>query len=401
MIYNKPEVNLFLYLAAYALSADEAVRAEARRKAEAVFPTADLAFLCRFAGLHDMAVVVMTAVKDLNLAFPDELAPAVELACQKSLYKCTMQDALYEQLSALLEENGIRHMPLKGYLLRPLYPRHEMRTSGDVDVFYSPEDADGRLPALMETLDFRLTKHSAVVDTYTHAGGAVFEMHGRVADDFTPPPALSGNVWAVAAPASGKSYEYRLTNEDFYLYHIAHLAKHYTGKGCGLRPIADIYVYRNHYDTTLDRAYIDASLQESGLLTFEHALTDVAASLFSGRPADRLAEELLQSVLYTGVYGNMKEMALLDSVKKAAGTGGGLSRQTKTFFLPLDRMQVKYPLLRKAPVLLPGFWCIRAASALIGKRDFYKRMAKSYAGIDKQAVANKSDLLTRLGLHHS
>ena len=57
MIYNKPEVNLFLYLAAYVLSADEAVRASARRKAEAVFPTADLAFLCRFAGLHDLSLI--------------------------------------------------------------------------------------------------------------------------------------------------------------------------------------------------------------------------------------------------------------------------------------------------------------------------------------------------------
>lgn len=393
------EAELFLQLTAYELNPDAAVRERIRAAVALTWDTADPAFLRKLAKFHDMASTVYLAVKDMKLPLDPEIRAAFEKDYQKALYKCTLHDALYEQLSALFEASGIRHLPLKGLVMRGIYPRREMRTSGDTDVFYEACNPAGGLAEQMAQCGFTLTKHSTVVDTYTHAGGAVFEMHRAIADDFEVHSPLRGDVWQAAVPAPGKQYEYRLTKEDFYVYHIAHLAKHFTGKGCGVRPVADVYVFWQTYRDAPDRVYMDAQLAELGLTTFERVIHALADVWFGGETAqDALISETAQNILWAGVYGNMQEMAVLDGVKKASGKGGGLARQSKSFFLPLERMKVKYPVLEKAPILLPVCWCLRGGSALVKKHTFYRKMAQSYKNADADTVAARASLLNRLGL---
>ncbi len=394
---NHPQENaLFIKLVAYLLNDDASFRDTLRDEIRASWDTADFLYLHTLARFHDMASVLPLAAKLLALSLPESLAAALELTHQKAIYKCTVQDMLYDTLSGILEQNKVRHLPLKGLIMRKMYPYAELRTSGDADVVY--DKACVNLGEYMSLCGFSLTKHSDIVDTYKSTGGAVFEMHREVSDDFTVHTALASNLWSAALLCDGKAYEHRLTNEDFYIYHIAHLAKHFTGKGSGIRPFADIFVFLKANGDTLDREKVQQGLEELGLVTFEKVMRDVAYYFFCGKDADALVLECAENVLLSGVYGNMKEMAVLDGVKKSEGKGGGANRQVKSFFLPLDRMKVKYPVLCKAPFLLPVFWGVRGVKAVFTNAGFYKKMAENYAAVDPNEVHKKRELFENLGL---
>lgn len=65
--------------------------------------------------------------------------------------------------------------------------------------------------------------------------------------------------------ACGKQYELRFSDEDFYVYMIAHEYKHYSGGGTGLRSLLDTYVYCLKKGKTLDWDYISGEIEKLGI----------------------------------------------------------------------------------------------------------------------------------------
>ena len=59
----------------------------------------------------------------------------------------------FEALSKRFTEQGIAHMPVKGYYLRRLYPVSGLRTFGDIDLLIHPEDR-AKAHALMCALGY-------------------------------------------------------------------------------------------------------------------------------------------------------------------------------------------------------------------------------------------------------
>ena len=60
----------------------------------------------------------------------------------------------------------------------------------------------------------------------------------------------------------GYQFTYDFNIEDFYIYMIAHIAKHFYAMGCGIRNLLDIYIYLNKYGEQLDREYISSELKK-------------------------------------------------------------------------------------------------------------------------------------------
>ena len=54
---------------------------------------------------------------------------------------------------AAFEKNGIAHMPLKGILMKQLYPRPDMRIMGDADILIRVEQYE-KIKPLLEELGF-------------------------------------------------------------------------------------------------------------------------------------------------------------------------------------------------------------------------------------------------------
>ena len=74
---------------------------------------------------------------------PDEkLGKKLNEILGQTVYTGANRHRRFEELSALFSENGIEHMPVKGWYLKELYPLPELRTFGDVDVLIHPADRE-------------------------------------------------------------------------------------------------------------------------------------------------------------------------------------------------------------------------------------------------------------------
>ena len=83
----------------------------------------------RLAKLHDVAPFIYDLEQDRNKLLPI-MARMIRL------------NHAAETMQAILEEACIDHIPMKGAVIRALYPQMWMRTSCDVDILIHEEDLD-------------------------------------------------------------------------------------------------------------------------------------------------------------------------------------------------------------------------------------------------------------------
>ena len=99
------------------------------------------------------------------------------------------------------------------------------------------------------------------------------------------------------AGRGGRGWEYRFSDDDFYLHLVSHAFKHYDASGCGIRFLVDQLVFLRARGKGLDRPYLADELSKLGLRDFEQwtrrlsfrALEDprAACRCAQGRDAER------------------------------------------------------------------------------------------------------------------
>lgn len=69
------------------------------------------------------------------------------------VYEDSRQTAEIEEILNAFEKGGIYCIPLKGIVTKRFYPASELRTMGDLDMLYQPEQTE-KLKSVMESLDY-------------------------------------------------------------------------------------------------------------------------------------------------------------------------------------------------------------------------------------------------------
>ena len=260
-----------------------------------------------------MALEQMKKADGPEIPDPDQVLPAWEESRNKAIRKIMLIDGARAQLFAYLEGKGIWHLPLKGVILGPLYPELGTRQMSDNDILF-----DGTYRR--EVREW-FAAHGYTVesygegnhDEYHKAPVYNFEMHVALFDK-TAYPQMADYYLTLKNRlklAPGKAYEYCMTDEDFYLYMLAHMYKHYSNSGTGLRSLLDVYVY-NRAKSKLDRAYLDQELQKIGLLEFEEQMRLLADKFFD--PALKKADlteqewEILHELSFNHTYGRIENI---------------------------------------------------------------------------------------------
>ncbi|MCC8162807.1 MAG: nucleotidyltransferase family protein [Lachnospiraceae bacterium] len=230
-----------------------------------------------------------------------------------AIYKNALFDAERREVLAFLEKSGIWYLPLKGILLKELYPRPEMRQMSENDILI---DSAGRkkvhdwfLSRGYKAESYQQSNH----DAYRKKPVYNFEMHVSLFE--YRHNRLWQNYYADIRermlPDEGGMQGGHLSNEDFYIYIITHACKHHSDDGTGLRTLLDCYVYNKAKGDILNRPYIHNELTKLGVAEFEEAVRDLSQRVF-GRPeqfdSSGLTEEeatLLGSFLFFGTYGTV------------------------------------------------------------------------------------------------
>ncbi len=274
-------------------------------------------------------------------------------ALSAALRRAAAFDAAMQQVSGALDAAGLWYAPLKGAVLRELYPAYGLREMADVDLLIDPARED-EAQRLMEQLGFTLqTQGSACHRVYRKGPFVTFELHSAL---FAPAHGEAlhryyQDVRARLVPSQGSRL--RFTDEDFYVYLCAHAWKHFNAGGAGLRLLMDLYLYTEK--TPLNETVVRRETEKLGIDHFEARLRALSRTLFAGEgEADA---ELLSYMLHSGAQGSRAHLAQ-NGLRRAGGSP--LRYAIRRLRVPLDKSDplysayaARYPLFYRHKLILP------------------------------------------------
>lgn len=263
-----------------------------------------------------------------------------------------------------LEEAGIWYIPLKGSVLKDLYPLPVMRQMSDVDILYdASREEDIRI--IMGEFGFSIDPLSkpSICDDYLKPPVCSFEMHRALfgPDHDERLTEYYQDVKSRLLLDEGFAYRYHFNDEDFYIYMIAHEYEHYSGSGTGLRSLLDTYVFCQKMGEALDWGYINGELHKLDIADFEKQNRSLALHLFGGKALTVQDQAMLDYILSSGTYGTFQNE--LRNKLTAYGEGSIAKCRyllNRLFFFPIHRRNKKYdfyawsyPFFYKHKLLLP------------------------------------------------
>ncbi|MBR2449353.1 MAG: nucleotidyltransferase family protein [Clostridia bacterium] len=299
------------------------------------------------------------------------------------------------EICAALEQLKIPFIPLKGSVIRAYYPEPWMRTSCDIDILVDKKDLDVAVNHLVSALGYREDGRGSHDVSLFAPGEVHLELHYELLEDWRAEFSrnLLRDVWKVALNKDGFNYHKVLPDEYFYLYHIAHMAKHFYNGGCGIRSFLDLWIL-NH-KVNHDDEKRKTLLQSASLDKFSFAAENLSEVWFLNKQPDETCVLMQEYVLTGGVYGNNQNRITLQQTKK----GGKFKYAMSRIFLPYDVIKFHYPVLQKHRWLLP-FCQVRRWFKLLfcggAKRSFNE--LKINQNLSNAEKTKAEELIEKLGL---
>lgn len=305
-------------------------------------------------------------------------------------------------LFSLFQEHGIAYMPVKGAVLKSLYPQSDLRVMGDADILIREE----QYPAIQELmLSLGLQKEGEHDNDYVWRGGDfMLELHKYLVSSFNREfSAYYHDAWRFARQ-DGQSCAYHLSPEDHFIYLLVHFAKHYRSGSINAKNICDFWVCRNAFPN-MDEAYLTAELQKLNLLDFYRNVLDLLDTWFEGAPPTAAVEIITQTAFQGGIHSREESVQIASVIMRTKEQKSFLGSKIKVFwkkiFLPVNALAKRYPILLKAPVLLPVIWIVRAFEILFlhpERRRHAMDASRQILQMDDARVADYEDKLRAVGL---
>lgn len=273
------------------------------------------------------------------------------------------------------EREGIYHQILKGSVLKGLYPSPELREMSDIDVMIYDENLQ-RAKKVIEDMGFILYKSVKHHDIYRKPPFLVMELHHALYDkDVDKTQYEYFRKAKQLSVKEGRKYALKFSIEDFYVYMIAHMAKHFYETGCGIRNILDVYIYRRQYEATWDEEMIKEELNKCKLSAFEGRICTLSEVWLGGQETDTYSELLFDYMIDCGIYGKGENGVWGKFALYSQGKPNNYKAYVKRwyYFPPRTYMESDYPWLKKAPYLLIIAWGIRAVHGILSKDGKEKR----------------------------
>ena len=324
--------------------------------------------LMELARIHGVAGIVAYMGRKYPICPDPRYSGAFRSLCMSTIALYSRRHALALELDRQLDDMGIDHILMKGFVLREDYPVPELRTFTDIDLVIRPEDRQ-KSHQLMLSLGFTLKDDWEPVYSY-HRGEEYYEIHTRIMEvDVSEKADYRGyfdKAWDHARPVSGHSY--RFTPEFHFLYMLTHIAKHVHGSGAGIRLYLDAGAFLRHHGNALDWQWIRQELQALKLYDFARVVLSAVRQWFGIEapfPFEPVPEETLRNftefTLEAGVFGHHNRDGALAKMKhqKEDTSGSRAALLLRQLFPRAKTIQARYTYLQSKPWLLPAAWVHR------------------------------------------
>lgn len=282
----------------------------------------------------------------------------------KAIRKVMLLDCERERIFFKLSEAGIWYLPLKGVLLKEMYPVYGMRQMADNDILfdskYRKEVKDIFLSMGYEIEVYDKGNH----DVYQKAPIYNYEMHVSLFDKTIP--GFLEYYTQLEKKYLSNGFERHMDVNDAYVYIVAHAYKHFSFSGTGIRTLMDLYMYNEHCKYKLDREYIQEQCKILGIQKYEEKARDTAYKLFDKPTNDfsNLTQEEIEYVDYyfsNGTYGTTKQR-IQNELHRIELEGSKHSKALylwRRLFPDVSWFRKNYKLLDKLPILIPFYAIVR------------------------------------------
>lgn len=273
--------------------------------------------------------------------------------------KITNQEHEISKWLDAAEAAGLDCIPLKGYLLRKLYPSFLMRSMTDMDVLMRGMDRPA-VRSWMEGMGYEAEATHALShhDNYMKKPWMYMELHTHLMKPRPGRDELEQKIWSHATLMPGRSHIYQMKHEDFYIFHLLHLHKHFISRGVGLKSVVDIFVFNRHYGSTLDREYLLSELELLGIREFALSMEQLSRMLLGDEPATEELKLVADYMADSGSFGTSENFHAIRLAKDTA-KDNKLRYKLKLLFPGVKEMSKQYPSVLKVPFLLPFYWVAR------------------------------------------
>lgn len=384
-------VEMFFELIRYSIKGDEL-----SKEAFNSFSSSNLLALLNLSTYHDVGQIISYALIKNNL-ISKEVAEYESFELARSFAVLRYENINYEhnQITKVFDEKSIDNIPLKGTVMRTLYPEPWMRTSCDIDILIHKEDKKKVLNLLVHELGYKI-EHCFEYETLLKTPRKVYvEIHTNLTSKRHSVKATSvlSKVWHLSTVKKGYLHCMEMPDELYYFNHLSHMAKHFTISGCGVRPFIDLWLLNNAVN--YNKVKREKLLKEGGLEKFENGIRKLANIWMNKEPLDQFSLTLQEFVLRSGVNGTVENLIASRQNK----IGGKFRYFLGRIFLRYEELSRQYPTLKKYK-FLTLFYQIKRWLRLIsswGMKLFIKspKQNKNYS---KDTIRKRRIMMKELGL---
>ncbi len=340
----------------------------------------DLELVYRLADSHDIAHIVGDVLfKNGVMQDGEPLGEKFKKVQLTALFRHTGQDYASQQIFDLLGEEKITFMPLKGSVIRELYPEPYMRTSCDLDILVPKDKLQSAKECLVSRLGYTVKSENKYHDISLYSPkGVHVELHFSITENMESIDRLLSKVWEYTQNNAKTKYRKDELPEYFVFHHIAHMYHHFVDGGCGIRPFLDLYFIKQKMQ--YDEDAVLRMCEECNILKFYNEVKHLSDVWFADQKHNEITEIMENYLLSGGVYGTIDNQV---AVKRS--TDGKGTFLLSRVFLPYDVLKYRYPVLKKNRWLYPVMTVCRWFGVL-------SPMRRKRAATEIQALRSDSSL---------
>lgn len=347
--------------------------------------------LFALAARHDVSAVVTSALVHGGFLThkSEEYLSRVD-AEELAFLRAKRMDHAISDICTVLSDAEIRHTPLKGAVMRPLYPSPVMRMSADIDVLVSESSLDAAIDALSSSLGYKPEGGRGFHDVSLYSpDGIHLELHYNLKEN---EPTLDG-VLALAEEyiTSSETYTASLTPEFFVFHLFAHLTYHFMNGGCGIKPFTDLYIYKKKH--TINEELLSSLIDGAGLATFYKNVCDLISVWLEGCDHTDFTRNMESHVIHNS-YGD----GVSRSIVRRQGRVGKRRYIMGRIFMPYSQLKIRYPVVGRHPILLPVFEVVRWVSVIFKSNKSIRRELSDTLSVSDAQARAMTDFLASVGL---
>lgn len=351
--------------------------------------------LLNYSMAQSMVAIAFMAIESTELDVKDlsreqiKSLQELKMERERALRKSLLLDIEREKLFEYMEQQGIWYMPMKGIVLKELYPNPVMRQMSDNDILFDKEYRK-QIEQFMKSRGYKLAEVAASNhDIYIKPPVYNFEMHMEMISQRKNPIWVEyyKNIKDKCVKDKSNKYGYHLSDEDFYIFFTLHAFKHYIGGGTGLRTLMDFYVFNREKYGNLDCNYIEQELKKLGIVDYEKNMRNLSTKVFSKDAVTFKEEkfskeelEIFNSLIISGTYGTTEKL-VTNQIRKLQTDDGEIKRITKIkytlkrVFPGMNYFKEYYPNVYRHKWLVPFAYIYRIFKGIFVKR---KRLLREF-----------------------